>query len=94
MQFKLAYIPVVTNTTMSTIAKHNPRIRAEEVLIALAIQAVTNENAKKALEQLPKLRYCQAHSSCIMSTTDLKTLKSLGIDVTEEPVAYAHKLYF
>ncbi|MCQ2087045.1 MAG: DUF1846 domain-containing protein [Bacilli bacterium] len=74
--------------------KHNPRIRAEEILIALAIQAVTSEDAKKALAQLPKLRHAQAHSSCIMSTTDLKTLKSLGIDVTEEPVAYAHKLYF
>ena len=74
--------------------KHNPRIRAEEILIALAIEAVTNENAKKALDQLPKLKHCQAHSSCILSTTDLKTLKSLEIDVTEEPVAYAHKLYF
>lgn len=73
--------------------KHNPRIRAEEILIALAIEAVTNENAKLALDQLPKLRYSQAHSSCILSSTDLKTLKSLGIDVTEEPVAYANKLY-
>ena len=74
--------------------KHNPRIRAEEILIALAIQAVTDSNAKKALEQLPKLRHAQAHSSCIMSSTDLKALKSLGIDVTEEPIAYAHTLYF
>ena len=74
--------------------KHNPRIRAEEILIALAIQAVTDPNAKKALEQLPKLRHAQAHSSCIMSSTDLKALKSLGIDVTEEPIAYAHTLYF
>jgi len=74
--------------------KENPRIRAEEVLIALAIQAQSDETAKKAFTQLPKLMHAQAHSSCILSSTDLKTLKQLGIEVTEEPIAYAHKLYF
>lgn len=31
----------------------NPRLHTDEVLIALSLAAVTNENAKKALEQLP-----------------------------------------
>ena len=74
--------------------KHrNPRLHAEEVLIALAIQATTNTLSEFALKQLPKLKGAQAHSSIILSESDLNTFKKLGIDVTEEPVSYAKKLY-
>ena len=74
--------------------KENPRIRAEEILIALAIQASSNPLAELALKQLPKLKGSEAHVSCILSDADLRTLTALGINVTEEPVGYAHKLYF
>ena len=73
--------------------KENPRIRAEEILIALAIQASNNPLAELALKQLPKLKGAQVHCSCILSQSDLRTLTTLGMNVTEEPVAYAHKLY-
>ena len=72
---------------------HNPRLHAEEVLIALAIQATTNAISEIALNQLGKLKGCQAHSSIILPESDLNTFKKLGIDVTEEPVSYAKKLY-
>lgn len=72
---------------------HNPRLHAEEVLIALAIQATTNTLSKLALSQLPKLKGTQAHSSIILPDSDMNTFKKLGIDVTEEPVSYAKKLY-
>ena len=72
---------------------HNPRLHAEEVLIALAIQATTNPISEIALKQLSKLKGCQAHSSIILPEADLNTYKKLGIDVTEEPVSYAKKLY-
>ena len=72
---------------------HNPRLHAEEVLIALAIQATTNPISEIALKQLGKLKGCQAHSSIILPEADLNTYKKLGIDVTEEPVSYAKKLY-
>ena len=72
---------------------HNPRLHAEEVLIALAIQATTNPISEIALKQISKLKGCQAHSSIILPEADLNTYKKLGIDVTEEPVSYAKKLY-
>ena len=74
--------------------KENPRIRAEEILIALAIQASSNPLAELALKQIPKLKGSEVHCSCILSDADLRTLTALGINVTEEPVGYAHKLYF
>ena len=74
--------------------KENPRIRAEEILIALAIQASSNPLAELALKQLGKLKGSEAHCSCLLSDADLRTLTALGINVTEEPVGYAHKLYF
>ena len=72
---------------------HNPRLHAEEVLIALAIQATTNTLSEHALKQLPKLAGCQAHSSIILPESDMKTFKKLGIEITEEPLSYANKLY-
>lgn len=75
------------------LSNHNPRLHAEEVLIALAIQATTNTLSELALNQLPKLKGCQAHSSIILPDSDMNTFKKLGIDVTEEPVSYAKKLY-
>ena len=54
----------------------NPRLHTDEVLIALSLAAVTNENAKKALEQLPALRGCQVHTSVMLSEVDIKIFKN------------------
>ena len=70
------------------------RLRAEEILLALSIQALTNPLADLAIKQLPKLKGSELHSTTILSEVDLKTLKLLGINVTEEPVNYNRKLYF
>ena len=70
------------------------RLRAEEILIALSIQAVTNPLADLALKQLPKLKGCEVHSTTILSEVDRNTLKSLGLNVTEEAINYQKKLYF
>lgn len=74
--------------------KENPRIRTEEVLIALAFQASSNSLSELALQQLPKLKGSEAHCSCILAEADLRTLNALGVNVTEEPVGFAHRLYF
>lgn len=63
----------------------NPRLHTDEVLIALSISALTDENAKKALEQLPKLKGCQVHTSVMLSDVDIKIFKKLGVDLTSEP---------
>ena len=64
----------------------NPRLHTDEVLIALSISALTDANAKKALEQLPKLKGCQVHTSGMLSNVDINTFKKLGIDLTSEPI--------
>ena len=70
------------------------RLRAEEILLALSIQALTNPLAELAIKQLPKLKGSELHSTTILSEVDLKTLKLLGINVTEEPANYQRKLYY
>lgn len=71
----------------------NPRLHSDEVLIALALTSVSSENAKRAMEQIPKLRGCQVHTSVMLSEADSKTFKRLGIDLTCEPVRSGLKLY-
>ena len=75
---------------------HKPyvRLRAEEILLALSIQALTNPLADLAMKQLPKLRGSELHSSTILSEVDRNTFKALGIHVTEEPSNYQKKLYY
>ena len=70
------------------------RLRAEEILLALSIQALTNPLAELAIKQLPKLKGSELHSTIILSEVDLKTFKLLGINVTEEPMNYQRKLYY
>lgn len=68
----------------------NPRLHTDEILIALSMCAATDTNAQIALEQLPKLHGCQAHTSVMLSSVDLKVFQRLGIDLTSEPI-YEHK---
>ena len=63
----------------------NPRLHTDEILILLAMSAVTNPYAKIALGQLSSLKGAQFHSSVILSHVDKKTLKQLGVCVTMEP---------
>ena len=63
----------------------NPRLHTDEILIALSICAATDPRAELAMEQLHKLRGCEAHSSVILSAVDEKTFKRLGVNITCEP---------
>lgn len=63
----------------------NPRLHTDEVLIALSATAADNEVAALALQQLPKLKGCQVHSTVILSSVDEKTFKKLECDITCEP---------
>ena len=69
---------------------HNPRLHTDEVLIALSMSAATDPIAKKALDQLPRLRGCQVHTSVMLSDVDIKIFHKLGVELTSEPV-YEHK---
>ncbi len=63
----------------------NPRLHTDETLLALSICATTNDDAKKAMEQLSKLRGCEVHSTVILSAVDERTFKRLGVNLTCEP---------
>ena len=56
-----------------------------EVLIALSICSVTNPIIERAINELEKLRGCDAHSSYILDKGELNALKNLGINLTCEP---------
>jgi uncharacterized protein (UPF0371 family) len=75
------------------LGNENPRLRADEVLVALAISTVTNPVAKLILEQLPKLVGSEAHSSVILSLSDIGIFRQLGVNLTCEPV-YQNKHLF
>jgi len=72
---------------------HNPRLHTDEILIALSICAATNPTAALAMEQLPKLKGCEAHSSVILSRVDENVFQKLGINITCEPQYQTKKLY-
>ena len=66
---------------MNYLGGHNPRLHTDEVLVALSVLSENDENCRKALEQLPKLRGCQAHCTVMLSDVDQKIFKKLGVDV-------------
>ena len=71
----------------------NPRLHTDEVLIALAVSANTNPNAKRALAELHKLHGCDLHSSVILGSVDENIFRNLGVQVTCEPIYQLKKLY-
>ena len=76
----------IQNLKTRYLGSKNPRLHSDEVLIALALSALEDENAKKAMEQLPKLSGCQVHTSDMLSDVDIKTFKRLNVDLTSEPI--------
>jgi len=63
----------------------NPRIHTDETLLALSICAATDDNAKRAMDQIEKLRGCEAHSTVILSPVDERIFRRLGVNLTCEP---------
>ena len=75
------------------LGSRNPRLHTDEVLIALSMCAATDKDARIALEQLPKLRGCQVHTSVMLSPVDINFFSRLGLELTSEPVYETKKLY-
>ncbi|MBR1975185.1 MAG: DUF1846 domain-containing protein [Clostridia bacterium] len=63
----------------------NPRLHTDEILMALSICAVNSPKAKKAIQQLDKLKGCEVHSTVMLAHVDEKTFKTLGMHLTCEP---------
>ncbi|WP_136193156.1 DUF1846 domain-containing protein [Actinomyces procaprae] len=75
------------------LGSRNPRLHTDEVLIALAVSANGDANAARALDELGSLRGCDVHTSTILGPVDEGIFRSLGIQVTNEPVFATKSLY-
>ena len=79
-------IEPVQKTKTEYLGGKNPRLHTDEVLVALSVLSPHDENCRKALEQLPKLRDCQVHSTVLLSEVDRKIFRKLGCGLTCDPV--------
>ena len=79
-------IEPVQKTKTEYLGAKNPRLHTDEVLVALSVVSQSDERCRQALEQLPKLRDCQVHSTVMLSEVDRKIFKKLGCSVTCDPV--------
>ena len=73
--------------------EENSLLHLNEILIALSIAAVTDVNARKALDQVGSLKGLEAHSSVILSHIDEDVFKKLGVNLTCEPHYESKKLF-
>lgn len=87
-----AITPIQTLKTQH-LGSANPRLHTDEVLIALAVSASTDDNARRALERLGELKGCDVHTSTILGSVDEGIFRSLGVQVTNEPVYATKSLY-
>ncbi|MBQ7996655.1 MAG: DUF1846 domain-containing protein [Paludibacteraceae bacterium] len=78
-------IEPIQKTKINYLHGQNPRLHTDEVLVALSVLSLHDENCRKALETLPLLKGCQAHSTVMLKEVDWRTFKKLGIDLTTDP---------
>lgn len=71
------------------LGSNNPRLHIDETLTALSVSAASDSNAKLAIEQLPKLRGCEVHTSVLLTHIDTKMFRKLGMNLTSTPITEA-----
>jgi len=79
-------IEPIQKTKVTYLHGKNPRLHTDEVLVAISMMSLLDENCKLALEQLPKLAGSQVHSTVMLSEVDRKSFKKLGVGLTCDPV--------
>lgn len=72
---------------------NNPRLHSDETLIALSISSATDAMAARLIEHIDELRGCDAFFSVIISETDARLYRALGINVCCEPKYESHRYY-
>lgn len=75
------------------LGSRNPRLHTDEILIALSISAASDDAARLALAQLPKLKGCEVHSTVILSSVDVNIFKKLGMYLTCEPTYETKRMF-
>lgn len=77
----------------SYLGNHNPRLHSDETLVALSMCAATDPAAKAALDALPQLAHCEAHSTVILPQVDANIFRRLKVNLTCDARYQSHKLY-
>ncbi len=78
-------IAPIQKTKVEYLHGHNPRLHTDEVLVALSLLSNHDSDCRKALDQLPKLKGCQVHSTVMLSEVDRKIFHKLGVELTCDP---------
>ncbi len=86
-------IEPIQNLKTRKLRHQNPRLHMDEVLIALSVCALTDYNAKIALEKLSELEHCEVHASVILAQVDVDVFRRLRVNLTMEPKYQTAKLY-
>jgi len=86
-------IEPIQTLKISYLGSSNPRLHTDEILIALSVSAAQSPDAQLALEQLPKLKGCEVHSSVLLSSVDEQIFKKLGLHLTSEPKYEFKRIY-
>lgn len=76
------------------LGSRNPSLNLDETLICLSICAATNPMAEHAMSMLPGIRSCEAHATYIISDSDERIIRKLGINLTCEPSFPSKDLYY
>lgn len=79
-------IEPIQYTKIQYLGGQNPRLHTDEVLVALSVLSKDDDNCRRALEQLPKLRSCQVHCTVMLGEVDRKIFKKLGVNLSCEPI--------
>jgi len=79
-------IEPIQKTKVTYLHGRNPRLHTDEVLVAISMMSLIDENCKMAIDQLPNLFGAQVHSTVMLSEVDRKTFSKLGIGLTCDPV--------
>ena len=86
-------IEPIQKTKVSYLHGHNPRLHTDEVLVAISMLSLSDENCRKAIDCLPRLEGCQVHCTVMLSEVDRKVFKKLGVGLTCEPVKKSRDSY-
>ncbi len=86
-------IEPIQSLKTGVLGNHNPRLHADEVLLALAVSAATNPTAERALKQAEKLEGCEVHSTVILSEVDRNVFRKLKMNLTCEPQYQTKRLF-
>jgi len=83
--FSQEIIEPIQQTKIERLHSRNPRLHTDEVLIALSVLSLHDDNCRRALAALPLLKGSQAHSTVMVPEEDRKIFNKLGIGLTCDP---------